>query len=266
MANRVILLMGLTWLAALGAGCSSTNQPELCNGGCLCFRTPQDCPAGCYPAYQKTDTGSVFVCENFPPSDAGPPRVPANHRTAGSMCPQDRGMGVMETSPQCLQGAGPVVPNCVGDTDCTNGANGRCLRFGGPACSDYCSYDECTSDSDCAGNVPCACRSSSSDSGPNACATASNCRVDADCGPGGFCSPSLVNKICQCSDPKFCTPADLAGCSGGGCSCSGNCGSGYFCHTPKDSCLDDSDCGSGLCTFDLTGQTWLCVSLCIGPS
>jgi hypothetical protein len=84
---------------------------------------------------------------------------------------------------------------------------------------------------------------------------------------------SLVNNPCQCASASFCRPGEN-GCSETGpdgvtkqvpCACGGNCGHGYFCHTAKDSCLDDSDCAGGICTFDLTGQAWICVTVCIGP-
>jgi hypothetical protein len=48
------------------------------------------------------------------------------------------------------------------------------------------------------------------------------------------------------------------------CLCGGQCGHGYFCHTPNDRCLDDSDCASGTCNFDLTRQSWICTA-CIPP-
>jgi hypothetical protein len=51
-----------------------------------------------------------------------------------------------------------------------------------------------------------------------------------------------------------------------GCLCGGDFGHGYFCHTPKDGCIDDSDCadGQGTCNFDQTSKTWLC-SVCFPP-
>jgi hypothetical protein len=45
------------------------------------------------------------------------------------------------------------------------------------------------------------------------------------------------------------------------CSCGGDCGHGYFCHTPKDACLDDSDCAGGTCNFDLTSKAWMCTGV-----
>jgi hypothetical protein len=270
MSNAVITLICRFLLAAVLAGCSSMEEPKVCEAGCLCFTTPETCPAGCYPSHQKTDAGSVFSCSNGPP-DAGV-AVPSHHRAAGSICPQDRGPGISDVGDSCPV-PGLPAPGCTGDTDCAAGVNGRCLEFGGPACNYDCTFDQCTRDSDCPGDVPCACRSTSSDSAPNVCATASNCRVDADCGAAGFCSPSLVNNPCQCFSESFCAPGS-SGCTATGvdgatkqvrCSCGGNCGHGYFCHTPTDSCLDDSDCAGGICTFDLNSQVWLCASGCIGP-
>jgi len=198
-------------------------------------------------------------------------RVPANHRLTGSACVHDRGAGISDAS-FCSANA-PLPIACTGDGTCTAGTNGRCLQSIGPACNLHCSYDECYGDSDCPGNAPCACRSSATDSAANACATASNCRVDTDCGPDGFCSPSLVGSTCACLSETFCKPGE-ASCSVTGpngvtvqvpCMCSGNCGKGYFCHSAKDSCINDSDCPDGrTCNFDLTSQSWVCTA-CIHP-
>jgi hypothetical protein len=65
-----------------------------------------------------------------------------------------------------------------------------------------------------------------------------DCRVDTDCGPCGWCSPT-----------------------------SGACGSvvGYYCHTPKDQCINDSDClDAGLgnaCGYDTSLGYWRCIFL-----
>jgi hypothetical protein len=151
---------------------------------------------------------------------------------------------------------------------CTAGTNGRCIAGIGLACSLYCSYDECSGDSDCPGSAPCACRTSATDSAANACATASNCRVDADCGPGVFCSPSLVASSCVCISQSFCKPGQDGTCSETNsngvtvqvpCLCNGKCGHGYFCHTPKDRRVDDSKCPIGnTCNYDQDSKSWVC--------
>jgi hypothetical protein len=45
------------------------------------------------------------------------------------------------------------------------------------------------------------------------------------------------------------------------CSCNGNCGHGYFCHTARDACLNDGDCAHGTCNFDLTSRVWMCTGV-----
>lgn len=128
------------------------------------------------------------------------------------------------------------------------------------ACMSFCSYDTCNSDADCPSKVPCACRESGEDSRANACVTESNCAVDADCGPDGYCSPSVVNDFCNCPTTALCP--DSAACYADGtkvpCVCGDSCGHGYYCHTPNDTCLDDSDCAQGTCNYDRLDQLWRC--------
>lgn len=135
------------------------------------------------------------------------------------------------------------------------GQNGRCL--GAPSlvvsgvpesgtqamlyCTTVCSYDECFTDSDCEGGVPCGCRLQSIQGSPNMCLAASQCAVDSNCSPPAFCSPSPVVGL-----------VDVA----------------YFCHTPNDTCVDDSDCqnppagwpwpGPGTCVFSQKAGDWGC--------
>ena len=139
-------------------------------------------------------TGGVTGPDGTADSGAGPDstsatRVPTNHRPTMTSCPQERG--------PATSGFGtcncPKCP-CLQDSACTSGMNGRCTS-GPVACTMGCSYDECLSDTDCTGNVPCACRSSGSDLMLNFCASQSNCRIDADCGPDGYCSPSLLDLV-----------------------------------------------------------------------
>jgi hypothetical protein len=178
------------------------------------------------------------AARDAPPADVVTGRVPVNHRPDGSTCPQQRGPGTL--TPGCDYDAGFGNATCKHDSDCTKGTNGRCVvpPYVPLACSTTCSYDECFSDSDCTGNVPCICRTSPTDYGANVCEGFSKCRVDADCGPGGYCSPSGVE----------------------------NCNTGYFCHTPSDACIDDVDCGhGGTCNYDPTAAHWRCSNTCAPP-
>jgi hypothetical protein len=163
-------------------------------------------------------------------TSSAPKHPPQNHRAAGEACPSQRGPG---TLPPCDFDAGPP-PACLSDTDCTAGTNGRCQHpdLTPAQCIVACSYDECASDSDCPSGVPCACRTSATDSTANTCVTGSQCRVDSDCA-SGYCSPS----------------------SGYG---SFGCGTAYFCHTSSDTCVDDTDCDAALCEFDSDAGHWLC--------
>jgi collagen type I alpha len=169
-------------------------------------------------------------------------RVPAKHRASAVACSTDRPAGACPAA----NGSGAPSPTltCTKDGDCTAGANGRCLPLGRVVgCS--CSYDTCTTDADCAQmGGPCVCRPDAqgvvapTTSAANMC-LAGNCRVDADCGAGGYCSPTL-----------------------------GSCGNyggvtGYYCHTTKDTCVDDSDCAAksaGDCRYNPAISGWDCES------
>lgn len=161
------------------------------------------------------------------------------HRVASVACPTDRPPG----NPPSIPGT------CKDDSECTQGTNGRCtsVALGPPKCT----YDACGSDKDCGSSSGvCQCRAAS-EGGANACRQG-NCRTDGDCGVvgKGFCSPSAVeiDVYCRTGIPV---------------------GSfGYFCHTPSDECVNDSDCGTtetGACIFDVPKQHWVCQKLmCTG--
>lgn len=164
--------------------------------------------------------------------------VPINHRTAEPQCSVERAAGP-------LLGSLPFRGECGQDSDCTAGTNGRCLMSfpGGP----YCSYDDCFSDTDCSNKLACVCRDSASSFDANTCMPSGGCLVDTDCGPNGFCSPSLVAKLdCMC-------PSNV-----GGTYDNDRCGHGYFCHTQKDSCVNDSDCNGTTCAYDMVDNRWSC--------
>jgi hypothetical protein len=189
-------------------------------------------------------------------------RVPLNHRPDGSACPQERAAPDTSFPCGCTAPEGGVCScaDCTEDSDCTAGLNGRCLELG-PIAFAECSYDQCFSDSDCEGGVPCDCRASSSSPAANMCVTGSNCGVDSDCGHDGYCSPSVVNGGCVCLSTALC--GDSGACYAGNmkvpCSCGDSCGHGYYCHTPKDECIDDTDCSDGnSCDYDRLTDRWEC--------
>jgi hypothetical protein len=70
--------------------------------------------------------------------------------------------------------------------------------------------------------------------------------VDADCGPGTFCSPSVGS----CG-----APAGIIG---------------YYCHGPNDKCIDDADCPSTItqpqvCWYNALTAAWHCgFPICTG--
>lgn len=170
-----------------------------------------------------------------PDAEPEPPgRVPVNHRPVAEACDDVRPPGSFQGEP--LEGA-----ECSQDTDCVDGDNGRCTqgRFV------FCSYDHCFADDDCAngmGGGVCGCEGAAFDDG-NVC-LGGNCRTNADCGPGGYCSPTF-----------------------------GGCGNytgveAYFCHTPEDECIDDADCQDqpqGYCAFAPERGLWACsYAHCVG--
>jgi hypothetical protein len=196
------------------------------------------------PAHDGGKAGAARTEAVHATSDAGPldsavghSRVPARHRPAGSWCPTKRGPGGVPE--WCHPDAG-LSSGCVQDSDCSRGTRGRCLSASPVPCAFGCFYDTCASDSDCGADRACECRPSASSPLPNWCVTSSNCRVDADCGTGGYCSPSL-----RCNGSL--DSGSLPGCVG------------YFCHTPQDSCTDDSDCtGDDTCNYDGANKRWSC--------
>jgi hypothetical protein len=203
------------------------------------------------------------------PTDAGladarwTNRVPMNHRPDGSVCPQARAFpnDAERCDCQTTDGGTCSCTGCTQDSDCTDGLDGRCFQQG-PDPVATCSYNQCLSDSDCEGGVPCECYASSTTLTPNMCVTGSNCAVDSDCGHDGYCSPSLVNGGCVCLSTALC--GDSGACYAGDmkvpCSCGDSCGHGYFCHTPKDECIDDTDCSNGgSCNYNRLTDRWECI-------
>ena len=171
------------------------------------------------------------------------PREPTKHRPTATTCDHTRASNDpgAPTDPD-----GPRV-ECRAHTDCTDGENGRCVGNGHDGWR--CTYDSCFADSDCSdgtsGPQLCECEGGSR-SDNNVCLRGT-CRVDADCGAAGYCSPSF-----------------------------GDCGNyfgviGYYCHTNTDECVNDADCNAdgshpeAYCAFKPTVGRWQCSNLnCVG--
>jgi hypothetical protein len=175
-------------------------------------------------------------------SSSGGMRVPAQHRQSDAQCSTPAPPG------NCSNSTG-FAGRCSDDSTCTAGANGRCISPGGGVpipCT--CTYDECMHDTDCAGEA-CACHGSAFTGGYGNRCVSGNCRTDADCGAGGYCSPSEVAD--SCGDSLL----------------------GFFCRTPGDLCVDDSDCpaatggtpGTPVCVYTPGGARWECGRLVICP-
>jgi hypothetical protein len=179
-----------------------------------CGRVPLDLPAvaegaaGSSGAASAAGTGGVSA--GGPGGSAGAvARVPQRHR-ASSICPP---LDLSTRAYDCS--AATVIPtlpgSCNGDSQCVNGRNGRCASVP-PSGVCLCVYDHCVSDAECPAGQACACNPIEFG---NSCVTG-GCRVDADCGEGGFCGPEVP----PCDDQI----------------------SGYQCYSPKDTCSSDSDC------------------------
>jgi len=178
-------------------------------------------------------------------------RTPVNHRSSDAQCSTPAAPGDCPGPlPASISGSG----GCTTDNDCTAGTNGRCITPGGgvrsaddPAC--VCTYDTCTQDTDCPNGQTCACRGCPYIYYEGNMCVGGNCRVDADCGASGYCSPSPIS-------PAWCGDDLLAG---------------YYCHTAGDLCIDDSDCtntvgqsvtvGQPVCAYSTTDTRWECFSV-----
>jgi hypothetical protein len=189
---------------------------------------PCGCPCGCWTCVPTPRAGTGGVISSG--GTSGSPGIggntsyggvtgqsgsaPLQHRSTSASCPSQRGRGLPCDLTICL--------GCSSDSQCTNGVNGRCFSWGG--LGDGCSYDECFTDSNCGSKIPCLCRSSSTDNRANVCDVAGNCAVDSDCGPGGYCSPSV--QVVPDQRPNVCSGLLTP----------------YYCHTASDLCINDSDC------------------------
>jgi hypothetical protein len=170
-------------------------------------------------------------------SSGGNHEVPTNHRPNDDQCLQAAPAG----SCNGQGGGGPGPGSCSSDAQCSDaGPNGRCVESGGGALFCSCTYDMCADDAACPTGQTCACHGSLYNNSGNTC-VAGNCRVDSDCeGGAGYCSPAYAPMGC----------GGLAG---------------YYCHTPQDQCVNDSDCsnanGQPVCTYSTSESRWTCQQL-----
>lgn len=193
--------------------------------------------AGCSTALHNSDDGGTS-------RDMKRVTVePLIHRPSADPCPSTRPPGGCD-----IAGSGAPA-DCQADNDCTAGTNGRCVGNPHDGCS--CSYDACTNDSQCASDSLCSCRQQwhYGAQGPNYCMK-SNCHIDADCGAGAYCSPSFDS---QCGAYFGVT--------------------GWYCHTTKDECVNDSDCvgkvdggwSAPFCGYRPELDKWVCsTTQCVG--
>jgi hypothetical protein len=171
-------------------------------------------------------------------------REPEKHRPTATACDHTR----PSAEPDVPADGDPSWVMCQSNAECTDGENGRCTGNGHDGYQ--CTYDACFSDSDCpalASGTPRLCQCEGGSRADNNVCLGGNCRVDADCGGGGYCSPTL-----------------------------GSCGNytgtqGYYCHTSNDECLDDADCNAdgssypGYCAFMPEVGHWMCsMAQCAG--
>lgn len=161
------------------------------------------------------------------PASTIAPREPTTHRAQASSC-----LGVNSPPEPVNTGT-----SCKKHADCTAGVNGKCVNGIGMAWSiTWCVYDQCATDENCTAGKVCFCTSTSA----ARCLSVGNCRTDADCGTGpyAYCSASM------------------------GMDCGGiHSVDGYHCHTPQDSCIDNSDCtGNQYCDFNDYEGRWKCTA------
>jgi hypothetical protein len=232
----------------IAAGCTSSTTPSADTG-------PSGNDTGGGNVDGAVDAGAIDGARtDAPTSDAGTGDAPSGDAFASDTGAPDTGtdagprpdggthapMFHRPSDAQCQTGAPPgdcmihgSFGMCSVDSDCTMGASGRCNENMGGALFCRCTYDTCQHDSDCTTGETCGCHGADLNGGDSNHCVPSNCHIDADCGAGGYCSP---------------TP--------------GSCGvlGGYYCHTPSDTCVDDTDCtGIEACAYDTTAGHWSCM-------
>jgi hypothetical protein len=242
-------IAGATAIACSGSLATSTASPQ--GGRSSDAETPPEDPDATPPtgATPPIDAGTQGDASNegdatSEPTEAGPKdsgarvrsSVPLVHRASASACTQSRPPGTANSS--CH------FESCTADDQCEGGASGRCdcvFTSGGvDAGYNACTYNQCSTDSDCVQGGPCLCQN------PTVC-PGGNCATDSDCGSGGYCSPSHLLGAGAWSS------------------------SGFYCHTMGDECFNDSDCApsvdgaAGYCAFASSMSSWVCSTASWGP-
>ena len=167
-------------LAAWGCIVNPAEDAAADGGSAAPAPTP---PSACAPAPGDFSAG-------YDPCGASLPE-PEKHRPDDPPCARERAAPPFEVHHEWVDHA-----ECERHADCDEGDNGRCDSFthsGGT--SYFCTYDSCFSDDECGGGV-CDCGENTA-YGQNKCLDAGDCRVNADCGPGGWCSPSASPDRCD---------------------------------------------------------------------
>ena len=150
------------------------------------------------------------------------PGTPVTHRAADVACP----LGAPVASAPC---------DAAADCPAVGAARVACLAYDDAGAARFCNADACHLDADCADGGVCLCGTAASGPAvatPNVCLPPGNCRLDSDCAPVRYCSPSSVG-----------------------------CGVGfaYYCHTPGDDCANDDDCRKDqLCQYAPGAGKWSC--------
>jgi hypothetical protein len=239
MAERA--LWGVALLGLMLGGCGGATEA---NGGDITDA------GGARPDANTTGqvAGEPTDAASDADSEARVTKVPMNHRAVATVCTEPRS-AVNANAQSCSVQFFCNDGGCQDDIDCPAGTNGRCVCVSAVticANTSSCSYDACRSDNDCGNGVAsngvqsrgvCACRGSLPDAGDLSAATVclfGNCQTDADCGMGGYCSPSPVP------------------------GCGSTWGHGYFCHTPRDECVDNADCSQGNAYCAFNSDHWIC--------